>query len=191
MAKLVYEAIITPIGNAVLGCIDGKRGCRNPFDKRSRLWMFRLAMALGKKCGFKLGGLADDVDAGAVSTMVNATGAADSGIAYASTEVEGAGGEDGTGAAAAAQANSSTVAEDEHAKNEANPEVDMQKQRKKDLGSVVAAKKHGRRWGWGIRVPTGGGLAHYGSCTAGVASSAAARSRTRQKQPDLPKEVRV
>ena len=89
--KLAYEALFAPIGNLLLQCIDGKRSA-NPFNKRARLWMFRLVMTLVQKfacmgCGGGGGG-DGDVDMGAVNKATSGTGIADAATAYEGADVE-------------------------------------------------------------------------------------------------------
>ena len=91
IVKLAYEALFAPIGNLLLQCIDGKRSA-NPFNKRARLWMFRLVMTLVQKfacmgCGGGGGG-DDDVDMGAVNKATSGTGIADAATAYEGADVE-------------------------------------------------------------------------------------------------------
>ena len=91
IVKLAYEALFAPIGNLLLQCIDGKRSA-NPFNKKARLWMFRLVMTLVQKfacmgCGGGGGG-DDDVDMGAVNKATSGTGIADAATAYEGADVE-------------------------------------------------------------------------------------------------------
>ena len=90
--KLAYEALFAPIGNLLLQCIDGKRSA-NPFNKRARLWMFRLVLTLVQKfvcmgCGGGGGGGSDDLDMGAVNKASSGTGIADAATAYEGADVE-------------------------------------------------------------------------------------------------------
>ena len=82
MAKLVYEALLAPIGKAALACAESDRGCRNPFDKRARLWLFRLLLSTLRTC---LPSFAECCGGG-VGSMANASGC-DSGVDYSSETV--------------------------------------------------------------------------------------------------------